>query len=320
MKSKTQKSFLKGVSAHKRGNLSVAKRHYQNVLLSQPNHPDTNHNYGLILAAQQDSEHALLHFAAAISVMPRHEQFWESYIRALLSAHRFGDVSVALQKAADQSLTDKFLAKLCGLETYFFKDLGRFQEAERSCLKTVELLPHMVSGYSRLAWLLKSQGKLDDAIEAYQIALEVDSSDAAIHIDLGNILKDLGRLHEAELSYRKALELAPASFIALNNLGTLLKADGRTVEALKLYRRALDVDSDSAPVHYNLGNCLAQIGRDDEAMKYFEAALSLDPSVDKAIGGVGRLLLKQGNHKEGLAKLRLSEGAISLESERFTVI
>ena len=56
---------------------------------------------------------------------------------------------------------------------------------------------------------LKDQGKLDEAIEAYNkcISLKPDYADA--YYNMGNALKDQGKLDEAIEAYNKALSLKP---------------------------------------------------------------------------------------------------------------
>ena len=38
----------RGVAAHRAGNLQEAERIYKVILQSQPNHPDANHNLGVL--------------------------------------------------------------------------------------------------------------------------------------------------------------------------------------------------------------------------------------------------------------------------------
>ena len=43
-----EQAFQQGITAHKEGKLKDAERLYLSILKSQPNHPDANHNLGLI--------------------------------------------------------------------------------------------------------------------------------------------------------------------------------------------------------------------------------------------------------------------------------
>ena len=43
-----EQALQQGVAAHKEGKLQDAERLYQAILQSQPEHPDANHNLGLI--------------------------------------------------------------------------------------------------------------------------------------------------------------------------------------------------------------------------------------------------------------------------------
>ena len=53
------------------------------------------------------------------------------------------------------------------------------------------------------AMSLQEQGKLDEAIEAYKMALAIKPDYAEAYNNMGNALKDQGKLDEAIASYKK---------------------------------------------------------------------------------------------------------------------
>jgi Flp pilus assembly protein TadD len=86
---------------------------------------------------------------------------------------------------------------------------------------------------SRDYWLLaqayKKQGKLPEAVGAYQQALQHAPDNAAafqIHNNLGVALAQLGQREEAVSEYRQALALMPDASLAHRNLGLLLMLEG----------------------------------------------------------------------------------------------
>ena len=77
-----------GVAAHNAGNPKEAERLYRAILEVQPKHPDANHNLGLIAISVNQIEAALPLFKTALNVNPNIEQFWLSYIDALIKLAR----------------------------------------------------------------------------------------------------------------------------------------------------------------------------------------------------------------------------------------
>ena len=66
---------------------------------SQPQHPDANHNLGLIAISANQIEAALPLFKTALNVNPNLEQFWMSYIDALVKNKQPKDAKKAIKTA-----------------------------------------------------------------------------------------------------------------------------------------------------------------------------------------------------------------------------
>ena len=94
-----EQALQQGVAAHNSGNFQEAERAYQAILQSQPKHPDANHNLGLIAISVNQIEAALPLFKTALNVNPNIEQFWVSYIDALVKAKHLKDANQAIKKA-----------------------------------------------------------------------------------------------------------------------------------------------------------------------------------------------------------------------------
>ena len=78
-----------GITAHQEGDLKEAERLYRLILNTQPQHPDANHNLGLIAVSVDQAAAALPLFQIALKANPKIEQFWLSYIDALIRAQQF---------------------------------------------------------------------------------------------------------------------------------------------------------------------------------------------------------------------------------------
>ena len=75
-----------GVAAHRKGKLQEAERLYRVILSSQSKHPDANHNLG-VLAVSVGKVLSPTSFAIALKANPNVEQFWISYIDALINSN-----------------------------------------------------------------------------------------------------------------------------------------------------------------------------------------------------------------------------------------
>ena len=101
-----------GVAAHNAGNPKEAERLYRAILQVQPTHPDANHNLGLIAVSMNQSGVALPLFKNAIKVNPNIEQFWLSYIEALIAERQFENAKRALKKGKKKGVAKEKLKAL----------------------------------------------------------------------------------------------------------------------------------------------------------------------------------------------------------------
>ncbi len=121
----------------------------------------------------------------------------------------------------------------------------------------------------------------DDAVTAYERALELDPRHADAHVNLGRLLHEARRLAQAELHYRAALATGPHATAAYN-LGIVLEDRQRQKEAVSAYLRALDADPRMADAHYNLSRLYEQLGDEAAAVRHLRAYRSLTQGTGRA--------------------------------------
>ena len=97
-------SLQRGVGAHKAGDLNEADKFYTAILKVQPQHPDANHNMGVLAASIGKVREALPYFKVALEANPKQRQFWLSYIDALIKLERLNDARELLKKARSSGL------------------------------------------------------------------------------------------------------------------------------------------------------------------------------------------------------------------------
>ena len=104
-----EQAFQRGFVAHKEGKLQDAERIYRAILQSQPTHPDANHNLGIIAVSVNKAEAALPLFKTALEANPKIEQFWLSYIDALIKEKKFRNAKQVIQQGKKQGVAEEKL-------------------------------------------------------------------------------------------------------------------------------------------------------------------------------------------------------------------
>lgn len=120
--------------------------------------------------------------------------------------------------------------------------------------------------------------------------------------NLGPALQTEGRNEEAEQAYRRAIELEPNSAEARSNLGYLLVSRQQWGESLYLFQEAARILPTFALAHQGRGIVLETLGKDGEAAQAYQEALRLQPRLAKAHHGLGVLFSRQEKWKEAASE------------------
>ena len=122
-----------------------------------------------------------------------------------------------------------------------------------------------------------TQGCYDEAVEAYDRGLQLDSQAAEVWNNRGVVLTKLHRYHEAIASYEQALQLRSEYADAWNNRGVALGKLKYYDAAILSYDRAIRIREDYVDAWNNRGFSLAQLQRFDEAIDSYQKAAELNP-------------------------------------------
>ena len=102
----------KGIEAHKAGKIQEADKFYTAILQVQPQHPDANHNMGVLAFSIGNAQEALTYFKKAVDSTPSILQFWLSYIDALIKLNKITDAIRAIREANIKGIKGKAFDQL----------------------------------------------------------------------------------------------------------------------------------------------------------------------------------------------------------------
>jgi tetratricopeptide (TPR) repeat protein len=316
-----EQALQQGVAAHKEGKLQDAEHLYRAILQSQPAHPDANHNLGVLAVSVNKADAAFPLFKTALEANPKIEQFWLSYIDALIKEKQFENAKLVIKQAKSQGVAEE---KLNVLETLLTPSVQVNEPKLDVQNKSLSLSQKRKKLSEQKKWKKKatkqnlkannpSQQQLTILLEHYQNRRFNDAEKLAVSITnefpkqqfgwkvLGAVLGATGRKSEAVDANQTAVALAPQDAAAHSNLGVTLKELGRLDEAVASYTQAIMLKSDYAEAHSNLGVTLKELGRLDEAEKSFTQAISLKPHYAEACYNLGNTLKKLGRLDEAEA-------------------
>jgi tetratricopeptide (TPR) repeat protein len=141
---------------------------------------------------------------------------------------------------------------------------------------------------SNLGTALKQGGRLDEALQVFDKAVQLKPDDPQAWIRLANTLGALGRKAEALLAYQHVLQLDPHQWDVTYQCWRLLREAGRFDEALSFYDRCdrclgevllADALAPSDIVsRNNVGLALLNLNRPEEALWWCDKVLALDPN------------------------------------------
>ena len=136
----------------------------------------------------------------------------------------------------------------------------------------------VASWFARGIALEENPGTHGEAIAAYQKVLELDSTHAAAHINLGTLYYNRQEFALAERHYRHAIEADARYALAYFDLGNVLDETGRVQEAVQTYKVAIQLAPTYADAHYNLALAYEKLREPRKALKHWQAYIKLDTS------------------------------------------
>jgi tetratricopeptide (TPR) repeat protein len=211
---------------------------------------------------------------------------------------------------------------------------GRYLEAQLCCHKALEASPEHPELLHLMALVCLNAGQLDHAVEwasraigtlpkasylttlgaallrlerpeeavqAFEKAVQLKPDDADLWRHRGNALFKAGRSGEALPCFQRAAELNPVDADSAYRAGVLLKEEGRLPEALVYLDRSADAQPDHAPIFATRGFIRAGLKRYEQAIGDYEQAIRLDPTHAQACSNLGNALRALGNPEGALA-------------------
>ena len=178
---------------------------------------------------------------------------------------------------------------------------GHLDEAIDQFQLALNIAPGYREIETNLMLALTKKGRTDEAITHLQALLKEDPNDAQLHYNLGNALRKKGDSRGAIAAYEKALAIQGRYPAAHYNLGIALDQNGQIEEAIAHYQEAVKEQPNYPEVYYSLGNDLLRKGRVEDAIAAYEQSLKSRSRYPEVENNIGLALAQKGRPSEAIA-------------------
>jgi len=215
-------------------------------------------------------------------------------------------------RIVEKALIPVMISVVIGLSVAAYARNMVWQDEGTLWADVIKKSPNKARSHYNLGLFYQDQGRLDDAINAYETAIKLKPDDAKAFYNLAICYEKQGRLDEAINAYQTAIKLKPDYADAYFNLGLLHQMRGRLNDAIKAYEAVIKLKPDYAEAHFNMGTLYQNQGRLDDAIKEYQTAIKSKPDYAEAHNNLGAAYIKQGRLDVATVELQM---AIKLKSD-----
>lgn len=208
-----------------------------------------------------------------------------------------------LPENAESTSTRANLMLTLGILNWRKGDLEKAHELLQSAIKAAIRLEDNwfeAECYNAMALVKFSQGKNDEAIDAYKQAIAIAPEQIFVWNNLGNLCMKIMRNDEAMLAFQKALQHNAKDPVAWNGLGTVYFRIGYIDDSINAFRKAIEVVPTLANSWVGLGESYATIGRDIDAIASFQKAIELNKHFITPWLKLADIYCRQGRNKDAI--------------------
>lgn len=292
-----------------RGRWEEAIRLARLAVNRDPRNAKLHHALGELLYQAGQRVLAAEAYAAAVTVDPSYAPAYRAYVAVRQEERQLDQARRFLTSVAARAREDPTPLNYVGVVDYLS---GRTTEAMEIWQSIVQRYPTFGPAHSNLGVAYQQQGKIDQALLEYKLAIELDPPGAiGAYNNIAEIYMNRGELEEAIQYFNLAIELDPAqSAIPLANLGHCYTCLGRREEALRAYEESLKKNPGMAnqdvrlEVLTALAKLYIELHRLEEARAACEAALERAPHSMDALATLGEIQFQQGEYGAAIETFR----------------
>lgn len=225
-----------------------------------------------------DIDDAISFYRQAYELQPENLDLMDQYAFALaidfwIDSTREQSVIESLQIAEDMVLLAPDDPRGYAAKARALNFQGFYPEANLEALRAIERDPDFVYGHIYLAESYTYLGRLRQALEQANIAVEMAPYNVEARRSYATILEYYGDYDGAIAQYEQSLRIEPNRLDLLYGRARNLRAAGRTDEAVSMFGEIISLDPEDPLPYVELGKTYFEIRDDDAAQNYLQSAV-----------------------------------------------
>ena len=165
-------------------------------------------------------------------------------------------------------------------------EFGSYDRAERKAHKAFELY---------------EDGKMSQALDELETALEINPTNSSWHFDKALTLDAISRFNDAISEFEAALELSPDDLEILNSLAVDYTRTGQYDLAIDTFEHMQELESTFEPGYCNRIITYTEMGLHDLAEQMFYLAQQIKPDCALCYYNIGNSLFARGEYKKAIS-------------------
>ena len=319
-------TYIRGVVAEGKGNISEALGHYRSVIQTHPEHEQSLQKLARLHFKEGDADSSIQYLQRLTALFPNNAEYRKQLGAAQLATGRMERAFEELT-ALEVDIQHQTDAQLLALLGSAYAKQGQYAEGIESLARAFELQPDSTPIAIQLALSYLRAGEIKDAVAILEnvyarepsnvtakvllilgyaqispaksqtlLAEEINANpDKALPVNIrGFLAMQGGKLDTARQDFEQAIDIDSNFLPPYFNLARLDIAEGDIPAAMNKLERVLAVDDKNGQAYLALGELANRVNKPDLALRYWEKARDYDPNAGTPRAAIARYYRTEG--------------------------